>query len=344
MRIKLTTVLAIVFIYSLLTPVVIAQQPVNKKTIEKVKTAMFCMQRRSWEQGTAMQGLMAVGDTVAVVNMAHEAAVIWKSGDGRLAMCGSEWAISDPASNGPGVLFAYKVTGDTIFKNAAQKLFQYYKRPETRTPGGYIRHQNKKVTIVTDNSFMEIPFLAMMGDYDDAMHQLQGLRDLLWDAEVKLYKHAYSWDSNTIADPTYWGGGNGWMAASMVQLYQILPDERKSDREKVKKYTIELLDGCIAKMLPEGLFYDKITEPNFVETNLGCMLSYSIYKGIGDGWLDRKYKIQADKMRVAAISKIDKYGMIQGASSSPGFNKPGVSTECQSFFLMMEGAFQKMKK
>lgn len=342
MKNTITRVSAIFLIMSLFSPEVIAQQPMNKATIEKVKTAMYGMQRRSWEQGTAMQGLMAVGDTIGVIGMAHEAAVIWKSKDGRLAMCGSEWAISDAACNGPGVLFAYQVTGDTIYKNAADRLFNYFKRPETRTPGGYIRHQNKKVTIVTDNSFMEIPFLAMMGDYDDAMHQLQGMRDLLWDSKVKLYRHTYSWDKNAITDSSYWGGGNGWMAASMAQLYELLPKERKADREKVRKYAEELLDGCMAKMLPNGLFYDKITEPNFEETNLGCMLAYSIYKGIGDGWLDKKYKASADKMRAAAYSKIDKWGLIQGASSSPAFNKPGVSTECQAFFLMMEGANSKL--
>jgi rhamnogalacturonyl hydrolase YesR len=277
MNFKCFKIAIIVLIGSLSCQKVEVKSPTNQETINKVKIAMFSMQRRSWEQGTAMQGLMAVGDTLAVVNMAHEAAVIWRSKDGRLALCGSHWAISDPASNGPGVLFAFEVTGDTLYRNAAKAQYEYFKRSETRTPGGYIRHQNRKVTIVTDNSFMEIPFLAMMGDCDDAMHQLQGLRDFLWDPEVKLFHHGYSWDLNAIIDSSYWGGGNGWTAAAMAQLYEILPDERKADKATVKKYTEELLDGCLNYMLPSGLFYDKITEPNFEETNLGCMLAYTIY-------------------------------------------------------------------
>jgi rhamnogalacturonyl hydrolase YesR len=74
------------------------------------------------------------------------------------------------------------------------------------------------------------------------------------------------------------------------------------------------------------------------------MLAYTIYKGIKAGWLDKKYKGSADKMRAATYTKIDKYGLIHDASSSPGFNRPGTSTECQAFFLLMEGAYQKLNK
>ena len=41
-------------------------------TLEKVKTALLCMQRYSWEHGVAMQGMMAIGDTAKLLLMARE--------------------------------------------------------------------------------------------------------------------------------------------------------------------------------------------------------------------------------------------------------------------------------
>jgi hypothetical protein len=80
----------------------------------------------------------------------------------------------------------------------------------------------------------------------------------------------------------------------------------------------------------------------FVETNLSQMLSFAIYTGIKTGWLDNSYRQKADFMRQAARSKVDDYGIVQGACGSPSFDKSGTSTEAQSFFLMMESAFHSL--
>ncbi len=91
------------------------------------------------------------------------------------------------------------------------------------------------------------------------------------------------------------------------------------------------------------MFYDFITEPNFEETALGCMLAFTIYQGVGSGWLDPSYLPAADRMRAAAYANVDEYGLLQRASAAPRFNSPGTSTEAQAFFLMMEAAHQRLK-
>jgi unsaturated rhamnogalacturonyl hydrolase len=309
--------------------------------IEKVKLAMLCMQRASWEQGTAMQGLIEIGDTLSAVNMAHEAVLRQKS-DGRLSMVGSDWNIGDPGANGPGVLFAYQVTGDEKYKKAAEAQYRYYLDPYTRTKKGFIRHNTTTMQIWSDNAFMAFPLLAMMGDYADALEQIEGMRESLWDKDARLFRHIWDEGKGKYEDKSHWGGGNGWNAAGMAQVIDALPKELEADRRKVIGYVKELIDGCLSYQRPDGLFYDKIDKPNFVETNLGQMLAYAIYKGVHSGWLDKSYLRAADKIRNAAYSKIDKFGLIQGASSSPSFDHPGTSTECQAFFLMMEGARRKL--
>ena len=318
-----------------------ARADMTKDIVEKVKTAMLCMQRYSWEQGTAMQGMLEIGDTTNLIIMARES-VQRKKSDGRLSMVGSDMNIADTGVNGPGVLAAYKITGQEKYKKAAQGQYEYLKRPESKNAAGVIYHNNKSKVIFSDNMFMVAPFLAQMGDYDEAMHQIEGIRDVLWNKDKKLFHHIRIQETMEFKDPSFWGGGNGWCAAAMAQVIDLLPDERKSDKQKLIEYCTDLLDGCIARQLPSGLLYDKITEPNFEETTLPAMLAYTIYTAIRSGWLDPSYKIPADKMRRAVYANVDDFGLLQNASIAPRFNAPGTSPEGQAFFLMMEGAFRKL--
>lgn len=321
----------------------VSLQQCSDEMVEKVKTAMLCMQRHSWEHGTAMQGMLEIGDTTALIIMARES-VQRNKPDGRLSMVGSDMNIADTGVNGPGVLAAHQITGDEKYKTAALAQFLYLKRPESKNAKGVICHNNQSKVIFSDNMFMVAPFLAQMGDYDEAIRQIEGIREILWNSEEKLFHHIRIQETGEFKDPSFWGGGNGWCAAAMAQVIDLLPNERKADQQKLGKYCTELLDGCIANQLPSGLLYDKITEPNFEETTLPAALAYTIYTGVNSGWLDSSYLVPADKMRRAVYANVDELGLMQNASKAPGFNSPGTSTEGQAFFLMMEGAFRKLNK
>jgi rhamnogalacturonyl hydrolase YesR len=312
-----------------------------KDSVEKVKIAMLCMQRHSWEQGIAMQGMLEIGDLTNLIIMARES-IQRKKPDGRLSMVGSDMNIADTGANGPGILAAYKITGDEKYKKAAQDQYEYLKRPESKNAAGVIYHNNKSKVVFSDNMFMVAPFLAQMGDCDEAMHQIEGIRNLLWNEDQKLFHHIRTHETLEFQDPSFWGGGNGWCAAAMAQVINILPDARKADKQKLMTYCSDLLDGCIANQLPSGLLYDKITEPNFEESTLPAMLAYTIYTAIKSGWLSSSYAVPADRMRHAVYANVDEYGLLQNASAAPLFNAPGTSPEGQAFFLMMESAFRKL--
>ena len=75
-----------------------------------------------------------------------------------------------------------------------------------------------------------------------------------------------------------------------------------------------------------------------METNLGQILSYSIYTGVAGGWLSANYIAAADRMRQAARKKVDQYGFVQGVCGAPKFDRAGVAAEGQAFFILMESA------
>jgi unsaturated rhamnogalacturonyl hydrolase len=315
--------------------------------VDQAKLAMLCTQKYSWEFGVAMQALIECGDERNLVIMAREAVQRNQPKgklppDGRLALVGSEMNIADTGANGPGVLAAYAITGDETFKQAAQGLYDYLSLPTSRNRSGMIYHNNLSPVIFSDNLYMVAPFLAQMGNHDDALFQIEAMRRLLWNPEKKLFHHIRIEETGEFKDPSFWGGGVGWCAAAMATVVDLLPNEREADRQRVMQYTREVLDGCIAHQLPSGLLYDRITEPNFEETTLPCMLAFTIYKSVKSGWLDESYLAAADKMRAAAHVNLDEYGLLQNASKAPNFNSPGTSTEGQAFFIMMESAHRKL--
>ena len=102
-------------------------KPVKNDLVEKAKIAMLCMQRASWEQGVASHAMIEQGEKDIVVLMGKEA-VTRRKEDGRVAMLGTESAVTDPGSNGAAILYAYKVTGDSKLKDAADALYTYLKK------------------------------------------------------------------------------------------------------------------------------------------------------------------------------------------------------------------------
>jgi rhamnogalacturonyl hydrolase YesR len=301
--------------------------------------AMLCMQRAAWEQGTASQALIAVGRKDLAILFAKDA-LVRQTKEGRLGVLGSDPCVTDPASNGEAVLLAWQETGEEKYKKAADAMYAYLKDQAPKTSDGILHHVTYARQVWSDAAFMAPPFLALMGDFDEAAKQIQGFRNYLMDKEKKLYYHIWDEDKHDFARKLFWGGGNGWTAAGIAKIINLLPKNRKDLYDRIVSYGKEVIDGCVAYMRPDGLFHDIIDDPSsFIETNLGQMLAFSIYTGLKAGWLNMSYKEMADRMRLAARSKIDEYGIVQGACGSPNFDRVGTSTEAQSFFLMMESAW-----
>jgi rhamnogalacturonyl hydrolase YesR len=316
----------------------------NKSTIEKVKLAMLSMQRATWEQGVAMQAMLELGETEIVILMAKDA-VLRQSQDGRLAMLGEEFALSDACSPGEAVLWAAKKTGDQTLMTGFNKLLDYILNKAPRTKDGILYHFTNIPQIWSDINYMLPPFLAVASKYDEAIKQIDGTRACLWNADKKLYSHMWDCEKQTFPRKDFWGVGNGWSAAGITRVIQALPDSMQTEKKKLIGYVQDIIDGCLTYMRNDGLFHNIVdNSQSFVETNLAQMLAYTIYRGIKGGWIDKSYKEKADKMRAAAHLKIDQLGLVQGVCGSPEFDHPGTATEGQVFFILMEVAYHGLSQ
>lgn len=310
--------------------------------LKKVKLAMLSMQRATWEQGVAMQALMEAGDKEMVVLMAKDA-VLRQKKDGRVAMLGEEFALSDAASPGEAILFAARLTNDETLQKGFDKLLDYILNKAPRDEDDIFYHFTNIPQIWSDINYMLPPFLACAGKYEEAIRQINGFKAYLWDDKKKLLSHMWDCEKKEFPRKDFWGVGNGWTAAGLSRVIYVLPENMVGNKNKLIQYQKELIDGCLAYQRSDGFFHDVIDDPqSFVETNLGQMLAYSIYKGIKGGWIDTSYQKYADRMRAAAHSKVDELGLVHGVCGSPDFMHSGTATEGQAFFILMETAFSEL--
>ena len=306
--------------------------------MNRVVLAMLSMQRATWEQGVAMQALLELGEKELVILMAKDA-VLRQSEDGRLAMLGEEHALTDAASPGEAVLWAARETGDEWLMNGHRKLLEYILKNAHRTTEGIIYHFTHIPQVWSDTNYMLPPYLAAAGEYDEALKQIEGVRNMLWNREKSLFSHMWDCSREEFVRKDFWGVGNGWTAAGYARVIDTLPPNMGEEKNRLVSYLKELLDGCIPWMRADGLFHNIIDRTDsFIETNLSQQLAYTIYKGIKSGWLETDYCTAADRMRRGALGKVDEYGLVQGVCGSPEFDHAGTATEGQVFHILMEVA------
>lgn len=303
----------------------------------KAATAAMTMQRRDWEQGILAQAFLEAGDRDRVL-LLTKAAMVQATPDGRMGVVAGGRP-TDSAMGGAAYARAAQWTDDPAVGEAVQSLLVWMREKAPRNADGILYYEFDKPEMWSAGFNCAPPFLAAMGHYDEAIQQMEGYRQRLWNAKAQLMSHKWDDREQRLVQASFWGGGNGWAAAGMTRVIRSLPKQRQDDRLRIATYVRELIDGCLQHQREDGLFHNIVNEPGtFVETNLAQMLAYSIYQGVRGGWLPEVYRADADRMREAARNKMDAYGFVQGACGAPHFTCAGVSTEAQAFCILMESA------
>jgi rhamnogalacturonyl hydrolase YesR len=212
-----------------------------------------------------------------------------------------------------------------------------------RAADGTLYHTLNAPEIWVDSMYMAPPFLAAAGHHEEAVRQLDGMGQRLWNAERRLHSHRWHEGRQQFVTAKAWGVGNGWAMAGLARVVDAVPECLAPDRERLARRAKETLDGCLAHLRPDGLFHNVIDDPDtFVETNLSQMAAYTVFRGVRSGWLPRSYLPRALEMREAAHGKVDARGYVQGVCGAPFFDAPGRATEGQAFFLLMEAAHARL--
>jgi unsaturated rhamnogalacturonyl hydrolase len=306
--------------------------------IDKAVVAMLCMQRQCWEHAVGGRALIHAGKRELAILFANDSALRQRS-DGRPGIVEECTASTDAIAHAPLLIYAANETGSPQLIAAVEKLKTYMVRDAPRDAEGIIYHMINLQQYWADCTYMTPPAFSALGDYGEAIKQMRGARQKLWNSEKKMMFHIYDNAQKKWIRQEFWGGGNGWTAAGLSEIIGSLPEAMSDEKEEMILFLKEILEGCIAYRRADGLFHDVLDKPEtFIESNLSQMLAFAIYHSVAGGWLESRWLEEAHIMRRAAIGKIDGYGVIHDACGSPFFDRPGTSTEAQAFTIMMESA------
>lgn len=310
-------------------------------SIDKVKNAMLAIQRYPWEQGVCAQALYELSDETWIC-MAHDA-VLRQQEDGRLAVINDNIAVTDPASNGEVVYRAYERTGDDFYLSAANKMKDYLKNVAPRSHDGVIFHNDisfdEKFTekqFWIDSAYMAPPFLAVMDEIDDAILQIKGLFKYLLDEETGVLFHNYDYGSKRFIRRLRWATGNGWALMGISRVISELRTRGLTDACcELVQLGNDLLISVLKYQLEDGRFHDIMDdETSFIDGTSSMMVAAYIYRGIFEGYVDKKYIENANKAYDTVTSKIDEYGIIREVCGCPHFVSEGTSAEAQASYLI----------
>lgn len=319
--------------------------------VELVKNAMLAVQRYPWEQGVCAQALWELGDVTTAIAMAHDA-VLRQKEDGRLAVINENIAVTDPAANGEVVWRAYEKTGDPRYREAAERMLQYLLHQAPRTANNCICHNEISFhegysadQVWVDSIYMAPPFLAVMGEAEEAVAQIEGYMDYLRDAETGLLYHIYDAGTDRFVRKVRWATGNGWALLGIARVAEAAFEKgMKKQAEKLVQSGREILDGMLRYQLPDGRFHDILDEPDsFVEGTAAMMMATYIYRGMAGGWLPAEYTEYAERVRVTMEDYVDELGLIREVCGCPHFLEVGTSAESMAAYLMMHGWYGKWK-
>jgi rhamnogalacturonyl hydrolase YesR len=181
-----------------------------------------------------------------------------------------------------------------------------------------------------DGVYMGMPFLAGVGvaTGDDtriaeAVHEFEIARAHLRDAETGLYYHAWDEAKEQVwADPEtgrshyVWARGLGWYAMALVDILDVIPEEKSELRAPILEIIPELAESLVEYQDETGTWFqimDMPEEPgNYREASSSAMFTYFLAKAINHGWLADSYAPAAQK---AYSGLVDEFVLVHADGS-----------------------------
>lgn len=328
--------------------------------------AALCMTRQCWEQGMLAYSLLRSiapvetdlqkervpeGELWEILKMIVYDMVLRQSGDGRLCNVEDTPAVTDSAFCIPAVLAVGEALGTQTcssagpsgheaalqdpFIRAAQKNADYLLRDAARTEDGILYHMRGTTQIWADSTAFLPYALVITGHPKEGYRQMAGILDRLYLRESGLYAHIWDEESGSYPDRNAWSIGEGWILTGLERTWRVLPDEMERERADLKERFVSLMERVLPFQCEDGGFHDVMDVPStYMETETPAMIACAIYAGIRDGILaeetDKKLLDRADAMAAYVEKKTLPDGRVTDAASSPAFDRPGTSVECQA--------------
>lgn len=199
-------------------------------------------------------------------------------------------------------------------------------------PDSTMNMPNKQSWTWCDALFMAPPVYAHLAKIENDTSYLQFMDrefkrtcNFLYDKENRLFFRDSSYLNKVEANGSkiFWGRGNGWVAAGLVNLLKLLP-EASEYRPYYEELFRELVSRLAELQNSDGFWHASLLDPGSYpspETSATALITYALAYGINHELLDKeKYASVMERSWQALLSAIDdegKLGWVQPIGADP---------------------------
>ena len=196
----------------------------------------------------------------------------------------------------------YSREGDPKYRSILDKLYQHLLQFPRTKEGSFWHKDIYPNQVWLDGLYMGQPFLCRYirefvpkKDYSDTLSQFAAVTRRMYNADKRLYLHAYDesremfWaDKRTGLSLNVWGRACGWHVMAMVDVLELLAGQGADD-SALKADFRETIDGLLEYQHESGMWYQVVDtgnrKRNYLESSGTLMIAYALLKGARLGLL-----------------------------------------------------------
>lgn len=213
----------------------------------------------------------------------------------------------DQISAGRMLFPLYEATGDERYRRAADTLRHQLEEHPRTSEGGFWHKQIYPNQLWLDGVYMMGEFLTRYGlAYDEPEAVDEVVKEILLvsrymrDPATGLYYHGWdesreqAWANDTTGlSKNFWGRGMGWYGMALVDVLDDLPEDHP-DRGEIIRVLQRFAEAAVNVQDPvSGVWYQILDKPtreeNYLEASVSNMFTYTLVKGVRNGYLDDRY-------------------------------------------------------
>lgn len=311
------------------------------------------MENEDWEKGTAVNGLLAIGEEyVPTARDIVDRAIRTQTAEGKFNyddpkpwMHGEDphRAQCEPVTLGHGVLEFYERTGEDRYIDAARRQYEYLRDEAKRTEDGGIAYSTGPIELWVDSIYMVCPFFARYGAmageeeaFDEAVLHIEVQATHLQDPNHGLFRHEWRETPDTYPESSLWARGNGWALAGMVDTLDELPGDHHG-YDSVRGILTDQAETLLDLQDSTGFWHHILDYPDSpLETSATLQYAYAFARANELGVLGEEYLEAAERAFEAATGTVNEQGAVRRVAVPPGGpDAPlGITSYGQGWFLM----------
>jgi unsaturated rhamnogalacturonyl hydrolase len=226
------------------------------------------------------------------------------------------------------VLKLYEHRREERYQAELRYFLRWLLRSAAKCQNGCFEHSWTETDVhLTEQVWIDTLFMAgivladsyrVLGREDsnaEVLQQFAAHQVCLQDTNTGLYRHLYDGHSNGHMAGVFWGRGNGWMAASTVDVLDAVGANNPAYQNIVDAFqwqmkTVRQLQD------PNGMFHTILDDSStYLEMSATAALGYASLKGARLGLLGEDFKRVGEKAAQAVIEHIKPDGLVDLVSS-----------------------------